>query len=171
MANWLPWRKKPADPPAILSDATTITKDDSPDDDPSLDEESVQEASAREESTPALAPSSTSRRSLWRRGLSRLRHVFISPIDRLFRGRPFNEEMLAELEEALIIADVGVSTSTVLVERLRERCRQARPENAEVLKTYLKEEMLAVLQKQPAPPRARNDKAVGDLDGWGQWCR
>lgn len=151
MAKWLPWRKKPADSLTVSSDAT-VTEDDFPDDEADLDEESIQREATREESVLALAPPSTSRHSLWRRGLSRLRRVFISPIDRLFRGRPFSEEMLAELEEALIIADVGVATSTALVERLRERCRQARPENAETLKAYLKDEMLAVLQKQPAPP-------------------
>jgi fused signal recognition particle receptor len=151
MAKWLPWRKKSAGSPAIPSEVT-VTEDDFPDNEASLAEESIPGESAREDSLPVLAPSLTSRRSLWRRGLSRLRRAFINPIDRLFRGRPFSEEMLAELEEALIIADVGVATSTALVERLRERCRQARPENAETLKTYLKEEMLAVLQKQPAPP-------------------
>src|SRR5262249_17859280 len=62
------------------------------------------------------------------------------------------EEIFAELEEALISADVGISTTTKLIERLRDRCRRERPDSAEALKTYLKEEMLTLLQKLPSPP-------------------
>jgi fused signal recognition particle receptor len=145
MAQWLRWRKKQADSsPAITDTAAPVAEEDS-----AVIEDSFA-ADFRAEVEPPASP--ISRQSLWRRGLSRLRRVFVSPLDRLFRGRPFNEEMLAELEEALIIADVGVSTSAALVERLRERCRQERPDGAETLKTYLKEEMLAVLQRQSAPP-------------------
>lgn len=160
MAKWLPWRKKPTDPLTVPADAT-VTEEETLADETTLEAESVPEEFVAEDAEPVLVSSPTSRQSLWRRGLSRLRRVFISPIDRLFRGRPFDEEMLAELEEALIIADVGVATSTVLVERLRERCRQMRPENAEALKAYLKEEMLAVLQKQPTSPLA-----VGTTKPW-----
>ena len=78
--------------------------------------------------------------------------MFLGSIDRLFRGRPFSEEVLAELEEALITADVGVQTSIALVERLRARCRKERPESAETLKIYLKEELLALLEKAPSLP-------------------
>ncbi len=102
--------------------------------------------------TLSSSSSQIQRQSLWRRGLARLRRVFIAPIDRLFRGRPFSDEVLAELEEALIMADVGVRTSTALVGRLQERCRQQRPENAEDLKAYLKDELLTLLQKAPSPP-------------------
>lgn len=160
MAKWLPWRKKPTDPLTVPADAT-VTEEETLADETTLEAESVPEEFVAEDAEPVLVSSPTSRQSLWRRGLSRLRRVFINPIDRLFRGRPFDEEMLAELEEALIIADVGVATSTVLVERLRERCRQVRPENAEALKAYLKEEMLAVLQKQPTSPLA-----VGTTKPW-----
>lgn len=160
MAKWLPWRKKPTDPLTVPADAT-VTEEETLADETTLEAESAPEAFVAEDEEPVLVSSPTSRQSLWRRGLSRLRRVFINPIDRLFRGRPFDEEMLAELEEALIVADVGVATSTVLVERLRERCRLMRPENAEALKAYLKEEMLAVLQKQLTSPLA-----VGTTKPW-----
>src|SRR5262249_38415994 len=65
---------------------------------------------------------------------------------------PFSEEIFGELEEALLGADVGVQTTTALIAQLRERCRQEKPQEANVLNTYLKEEMFTLLQKQPNPP-------------------
>jgi fused signal recognition particle receptor len=70
----------------------------------------------------------------------------------LFRRRPISEEVFAELEEALLGADVGVQVTTQLIERLRERCRREKPEDASALRTYLKEEILSLLQKFPVPP-------------------
>lgn len=158
MAQWLPWRKKrdgvsPTEPevsPTVSEDAQIG--------------EPTQNADALAEFAPSDLPDSLSQiaqQSLWRRGLARLRRVFLSPIDRLFRGRPFSEELLSELEEALIAADVGVQTATALVERLRERCRRQRPENAEILKAYLKEELSALLQSAPSVP-----VEIGDAKPW-----
>src|SRR5262249_52907446 len=44
--------------------------------------------------------------------------------------------------------------------RLREQCRRKRPTEASVLKEYLKEEMLALLQKLPSQP------LVGEARPW-----
>src|SRR5438552_3989076 len=68
-----------------------------------------------------------SKRSVWRRGLSRLRRTFNAPFERLFRGRPFSEEVFDELEEALLGADVGGQTTSELIARLQERGRHQRP--------------------------------------------
>ncbi len=153
MAQWLPWRKKKQTEPSTSQAAAPEASVDasesilSQDDEPALTQENSSPATLSEQ---LLIP--TPRRSLWRRGLSRLRRVFLGPIDRMFRGRPFSEEMLAELEEALVTADVGVQTSTNLVEGLRQRCRKERPENAEALKSYLKETLRTLLEKIPSPP-------------------
>jgi fused signal recognition particle receptor len=164
MARWFPWQRKKNTEPATSSptaseagvDPSESFLEDAPDEQGEQSEENELDRSGSlqaEVSPQPLSPiTQTSRRSLWRRGLSRLRRVFLGPIDRLFRGRPFSEEILAELEEALIIADVGVQTSTALVERLRQRCRTQRPESADVLKTYLKEELLTLLAKVPFTP-------------------
>jgi len=97
---------------------------------------------------------------MWRRGLARLRRALTTPLGQLFRGRPFSEELFGELEEALLGADVGVQTTTTLIERLRERCRKEKPQEAGVLRTYLKEEMLGILKKQP------NSPLVGEARPW-----
>jgi len=140
MAQWFSWRKKAAEPDtgetSIVSSAdleSPLTQGDSG---------SPVDRSAEE---PEV------KHSIWRRGLTRLRQSFTTPLERLLHGRPFSEEVFIELEEALLGADVGVQATAALIARLQERCRRERPTEAEVLKTYLKEEILAVLQKFPSP--------------------
>src|SRR5712671_3134209 len=149
MAQWLPWRKKKTEPSTLVATSPETEEDIV---EPLQEQEELDRNGASPEELVLQPLAQTSRQSLWRRGLSRLRRVFLGPIDRLFRDRPFSEEVLVELEEALITADVGVQTSTALVERLRERCRKERPESAETLKIYLKEELLTLLEKAPSLP-------------------
>lgn len=164
MAQWFPWRKKKEDnspdAPETTSDFSTEAPAESVEE-LTEEESELEEVAAAPATQPQPVKTAAQRQSLWRRGLTRLRRVFIRPLDRLFRGRPFSEELLAELEEALVAADVGIQASTVLIERLRERCRRNRPENTDVLRTYLKEEMLALLEKLPSPP-----VAVGEAKPW-----
>lgn len=151
MAQWLPWRKKPSPP---VAEDTTSGEGDSQSLplDPTVElphQEVVQQEPAEETSevgVPAKSP------GVWRRGLARLRRVLTTPLGELFRRRPISEEVFAELEEALLGADVGVQVTTQLIERLRERCRRDKPEDASALRAYLKEEILTVLQKFPVPP-------------------
>jgi len=144
MARWVPWRKKETERRA--AEVTTA-----PD---SFALEAVPLSRERENapSVEGQPSSDVTKRSVWRRGLSRLRRTFSTPLERLFRGRPFSEEMFAELEETLLSADVGGQTTAFLLKRLQERCRRERPQEGEVLKVYLKEEMLALLQKLANPP-------------------
>jgi fused signal recognition particle receptor len=146
MANWFRRKKTTdaAEEPAPQEHGVEVAQPD-----PVLEAEPepiVEELAVRDEPTPEKT------QSIWRRGLARLRRVLTTPLGQLFRGRPFSEEIFDDLEEALLSADVGVQTTTTLIERLRERCRKDKPQEANVLHTYLKEEMLAILKKQPNPP-------------------
>ncbi|MBI3248315.1 MAG: signal recognition particle-docking protein FtsY [Deltaproteobacteria bacterium] len=157
MAQWLPWRRKKNESPVVAPEAEVEAEASAPElsehpSEFSLPQNPPFPSFYKGEDKDFSTGSPSERQALWRRGLARLRRVFVGPIDRLFRGRPFNDDVLAELEEVLIMADVGVQTSTALVERLKERCRQQRPENAEVLKAYLKDELLTLLRKTPSPP-------------------
>jgi fused signal recognition particle receptor len=152
MAQWFSWRKKEVETGAPESLAPASQIELSP---PSLPpEEEFDSSLDKLQNTPAM------RRSVWRRGLSRLRRAFNAPFERLLHGRPFSEEVFAELEEALLGADVGGQTTTELIAHLQEHCRRERPAEASELKEYLKEEMLAVLQKLPNPP------LVGEARPW-----
>ncbi|MBI3300644.1 MAG: signal recognition particle receptor subunit alpha, partial [Deltaproteobacteria bacterium] len=154
MAQWLPWRKKNLAP--------TVLEPLRGDEPPATALRTGSDSAQNHLSVAPAAPVSTSAstQSSWRRGLSRLRHAFMAPFDRLLRGRPFSEEVFTELEEALLAADVGLPTTTDLIGRLRERCRREPPADADVLKTYLKEEMLVLWQKLPSPP------LVGEARPW-----
>jgi fused signal recognition particle receptor len=81
----------------------------------------------------------------WLRGLARARQGFVTKLDQLFRGRSVSEEVFAELEEVLLSADLGVKTTTLLLDRVRERCRREGVQEVEALRECVREEMQALL--------------------------
>ncbi|MEW5733842.1 MAG: signal recognition particle-docking protein FtsY [Thermodesulfobacteriota bacterium] len=91
--------------------------------------------------------------------LEKTRRVLTTPIDELFTGKKdIGPELLEELEEALILADVGVSVATELMERLRSRVDRREVSDVAGLRRALGEEVLAVLapcKASPFKPKAR----------------
>ena len=54
-------------------------------------------------------------------GLAKTRNGFVSGMDNVFHGfKTIDEDFYEELEEMLIMGDVGVNTTSVLMEKLRE---------------------------------------------------
>ena len=161
MAQWLPWRKKPS-PPAREETTTGDVESQLSSESTELAVEPSQQEMVRNEHIEENPESELLGKSsgVWRRGLARLRRVLTTPLGELFRRRPISEEVFAELEEALLGADVGVQVTTQLIERLRERCRREKPEDASALRTYLREEILTLLQKFPVLP------LVGESRPW-----
>ena len=149
MADWLPWRKKKADASA---------KAESVPETPRAEEQAVAD-SPREEVAPT-------QQSIWRRGLSRLRQSFRSPLERVLRGRAVDDELFTDLEEVLLSADVGVQETLALIERLRQRCQQERPADAQALNGYLKEEMLQLLQQTSFQPLQPLQTLVDQAQPW-----
>lgn len=87
-----------------------------------------------------------------RRGLEATRRRLAAQIEGVLgRVAQEPEAALAELEEALLGADVGVATTAALVERLRERVGSG--VDREVLRQALREELEAALASA-APPTA-----------------
>jgi len=76
-------------------------------------------------------------------GLRRTREVWWGKVRGLLQRPAGGAELWDDLEELLISADVGVSTTTKLIERLRERVRS---EKAAAIEALLKEEIVAILQ-------------------------
>lgn len=90
-------------------------------------------------------------------GLTKTRDSFVSKLRAVvFAGRKIDAALLAEIEEILITSDVGVSTSEKLIERLKERVRKDKIEDAELITEILKEEILGLLATSPS---AANDAA------------
>jgi len=88
-------------------------------------------------------------------GLTRTRQGFFGRISGLFGARGINDELWEELEELLILADVGVTTTVELVERLRERVGRERVRDARTVREMLKEELRAILVE--GAPQAVDD--------------
>ena len=61
--------------------------------------------------------------------------------------RKVDEELLEELEEALIMSDMGVETSTQIISNLREKIKKEKIEESEQVKEALREEIEKILEK------------------------
>lgn len=76
-----------------------------------------------------------------KKGLSRTRDSFVGGLRSLLRGRKLSEEVIDEIESRLIQADVGVRTTTRLIEHLREQYRAGKVTQGEQVIGFLKTEL------------------------------
>lgn len=73
-------------------------------------------------------------------GLSKTKTSINEKINNVFSNfRKVDEELLEELEEALIMSDVGVETSTKIISELRDRIKKEKIEDSEEVKRVLKD--------------------------------
>ena len=81
-----------------------------------------------------------------KQGLNKTKESFNEKINNVFSNfRKVDEEFLEELEEALIMADIGVDTSVEIISNLRERIKKEKIEDEEDVKKALREEMKKIL--------------------------
>ncbi|MFU2315498.1 signal recognition particle-docking protein FtsY [Rahnella sp. PCH160] len=69
----------------------------------------------------------------------------------LFRGKKIDDELFEELEEQLLIADVGVETTRKIITSLTEHASRKQLKDADALYGKLKEEMSEILSKVDQP--------------------
>ncbi|EGO8358976.1 signal recognition particle-docking protein FtsY [Escherichia coli] len=69
----------------------------------------------------------------------------------LFRGKKIDDDLFEELEEQLLIADVGVETTRKIINNLTEGATRKQLRDAEALYGLLKEEMGEILAKVDEP--------------------
>lgn len=69
----------------------------------------------------------------------------------LLRGKKIDDALFEELEEQLLIADVGVNTTRKIIDSLTQHASRKQLKDAEALYTKLKEEMASILQKVEQP--------------------
>ena len=81
-----------------------------------------------------------------KQGLNKTKESFNEKINNVFSNfRKVDEEFLEELEEILIMADIGVDTSVKIINNLRERIKKEKIEDEEEVKNALREEMKKIL--------------------------
>ncbi len=85
-----------------------------------------------------------------RDSLTKTRRSFFGQISGLLGGGDITEETWEDLEALLVQADVGVETTMVVVDRLREQVAKGKARDTRALQDLLKAELLALLGN-PAP--------------------
>lgn len=84
-------------------------------------------------------------------GLEKSREGIFSKLSRAVAGKSkVDEEVLDELEEILITADVGVDTTLRIIERIEERVARDKYLGTDELNTILRDEVTALLAEAPA---------------------
>lgn len=81
-------------------------------------------------------------------GLGKTRDNFNEKINNVFSNfRKVDEDLLDELEEILIMSDIGVDTSIEIIGKLRERIKKEKINDEDGVKNALKEEMQKILDE------------------------
>ena len=86
-----------------------------------------------------------------KRGLSRTKGNIGSGFKNFFRGKHIDDELFEELEEQLLIADLGVATTTRIIDNLTQQASRKQLKNAEALYEILKKDMADMLKKVEQP--------------------
>ena len=77
-----------------------------------------------------------------KQGLSKTKNSFEEKMNNVFSTfRKVDEDLLEELEDVLIMSDVGVETSTKIINNLRDRIKKEKIEDAEDVKQALRDEI------------------------------
>lgn len=79
-------------------------------------------------------------------GMNKTKSSFDEKINSIFRSfKKVDEEFLDELEEILIMSDIGMDTSVKIIGNLRERIKKEKIQEEEDVKQALREEMQKIL--------------------------
>jgi fused signal recognition particle receptor len=99
-------------------------------------------------------------------GLEKTRGGFMARLNSLFTGgKPVDDEVLANLEEVLFTADIGVRTATALLDSARERVKRRELDDPEKLKGALRAEIARIVSLDGALDGA-GPLQVGEARPW-----
>ncbi len=92
-------------------------------------------------------------------GLAKTRKLLLTDVDDILLGsKEIDQALFDELEEALIVADVGPSFTAELIGSLKEKVKRKELASPEVLKKVLRETMREILLRNEAPLLIPRDK-------------
>ncbi|MGR7511523.1 signal recognition particle-docking protein FtsY [Klebsiella aerogenes] len=139
----------PEEPEAELSDEELEAQ--------ALAVQDVEEAPEEEAKTQEAAPQEQEKPTKegffarLKRSLVKTKQNLGSGFISLFRGKKIDDDLFEELEEQLLIADVGVETTRKIITNLTEGASRKQLRDAEALYGLLKEEMSEILTKVEEP--------------------
>lgn len=83
-----------------------------------------------------------------KQGLNKTKTSIDDKINNVFSNfRKVDEDLLQELEEALIMSDIGMETSVQIIDNLRTRAKKEKIEDEESIRKALREEMESMLSQ------------------------
>jgi fused signal recognition particle receptor len=92
-------------------------------------------------------------------GLAKTRKLLLTDVDDIILGsKEIDQTLFEELEEALIVADVGPAFTRELIESLKEKVRRKELGSPEILRKVLRETMREILLKNEAPLKIPPDQ-------------
>lgn len=109
-------------------------------------EATVEPAPAEPETATATRPKKKSWLQRLREGLKKTSGSLGSGLSNLFRGKKIDDELFEELETHLLMADVGIETTSRIIDLLTEHASRHALQDAEALYDRLKEEMARLLE-------------------------
>ncbi|MEW6109519.1 MAG: signal recognition particle-docking protein FtsY [Nitrospirota bacterium] len=80
-----------------------------------------------------------------KKGLSKTKQGFVEKVESIFKGHPVDETTLEELEETLILSDIGANSASEIIGHLREKAGRGEVRDAGSVKDFLKKEMSSML--------------------------
>jgi len=116
----------------------------------------IESIALEEQDEPQAKPQKEGMFARLKRGLMRTSENIGSGFIGFFRGKKIDDELFEELEEQLLIADVGVETTTKLIKSLTEHASRKQLKNAEALYDLMREEMQKMLDPVAVPLVAEN---------------
>lgn len=111
----------------------------------------VEAEEAEQQPEPQAKPAKEGFFARLKRGLMRTSENIGSGFIGLFKGKKIDDELFEELEEQLLIADVGVETTTKLINSLTDHASRKQLKDAEALYELLREEMQNTLEPASIP--------------------
>ncbi|BAO00096.1 signal recognition particle-docking protein FtsY [Candidatus Pantoea carbekii] len=91
-----------------------------------------------------------------KRHMAKTRENIGSGFINLLRGKKVSSELFNEIEERLLIADIGVETTQDLIANLKQQANQKQLHNAEALYNLLKSQLFNILHKVDLPLEISN---------------
>ncbi len=111
-----------------------------------------EDVSAKETGLPPETGATTGYFRRLKDRLSKTRKTLSDGFDRIFAGKKqIDADLLEELEELLITSDIGVETALALIEKVSS----AKISEVNQIKSFLKDEILKILEPQPRQPESQ----------------
>ncbi len=96
-----------------------------------------------------------------KQGMNKTKESFSEKINSVFSNfRKVDEDFLEELEEMLIMSDIGLETSVKIIDNLRNRMKKEKIEDEEQVKVVLRDEMKQILDKVEIELRLNTKPAI-----------